>query len=275
MENTAICWFSVKKINTVAIKKREEIPWPVNFAFMCFKAAKDADLNKINKDFAVKVNKKIRGVENFKAAYVLSAFSNDYLPVFRQPDLLEFFSWGFIQPTAQDNRESAEIKYNTANAKCETIFEKPLYRDAILEKRCIITIDGFFEWRHVSGKTYPHYIYNRSGQTLLAGGIWNEWVNPQTGEIKETVSMITTAANPLMETIHNRKKRMPLILDDFTAQEWLNTDLRENQLMEIMRPYPEEKMSYHTVGRNLLPFSEKTIEKTSYPELENEQQSLF
>lgn len=242
---------------------------------MCFKAAKDNNLNKINKGFAPRVTKKIKGVENFKPSFVLSAFNNDYLPVFRQNDLLEFFSWGFIQPTAQDSKESAEIKFNTANAKCETIFEKPLYSQAIFERRCIIALDGFFEWHHAFKKTYPHYIYHQTQPVLLAGGIWNEWVNAGTGEIKETVSMITTAANPLMEIIHNQKKRMPFLLDDTQAQEWLQPNLTQTQLQEMMRPYAEEKMAYHTIGRQLVPHLESTLEQISYPELSSGQQSLF
>lgn len=242
---------------------------------MCYKAAKDRNLDKINKGFAPKVSKKIREVEKFTASYALSAFDNAWLPVFRQNDLLEFFSWGFLQPTSQDNKESAEIKWNTANAKCETIFEKPLYKEAIFERRCVIALDGFFEWRHAFGKTYPHYIYHRTQPVLLIGGLWNQWVNTTTGEIRETVSMVTTAANPLMEVIHNQKKRMPFIMDDELAQAWLEPGLSQNELADMMRPYDENKMDFHTVGRKLYPHAQDTIMPVVYPELVNEQQTLF
>lgn len=242
---------------------------------MCFKSAKDRDLNKINKGFAKNIDKKIKGPEKFKPSYVLSAFNNDYLPVFRQNDVLEFFSWGFIQPMEQDNKETLEIKYNTANAKCETVFEKRLYREAIYEKRCVIAIDGFFEWRHAFNKTYPHYIYAKNSPVLLVGGIWNEWINPQTGEIRKTVSMLTTVANPLMEVIHNRKKRMPFLMDDETAQEWLQPGLSQKQLQEIMRPWPEENMGWHTVDRKFISDDEVTVQPVIYHELVNEQQTLF
>lgn len=242
---------------------------------MCFKSAKDRDLNKINKGFAQQVTKKIKDPEKFKPSYVLSAFNNDYLPVLRQANLLEFFSWGYLQPTAKDSKESAEIKYNTANARCESIFEKPLYKEAIFEKRCVIALDGFFEWRHAFNKTFPHYIYHRTQPVLLMGGIWNEWVNPETGEVKETVSMMTTAANPLMEVIHNRKKRMPLILDDAAAQEWLQPGLNQKQIQDLMLPYNENNMAWHTVNRQLNALTKETLQAVTYPELTNEQQSLF
>jgi putative SOS response-associated peptidase YedK len=277
-----LIFFRKDRNNTEIINYQQNTFFPAGNAVilailgtMCYKAAKDRNLDKINKGFATRVSKKIKGVEKFTASYALSAFDHAYLPVFRQSDLLEFFSWGFLQPTGQDNKESAEIKLNTANAKCETIFEKSLYREAIFEKRCVIALDGFFEWRHAFGKTYPHYIYHRTQPVLLMAGLWNPWVNTETGEVKETVSLITTAANPLMEVIHNQKKRMPLILDDEAAQEWLQPGLSQKQLADMMRPYDENKLGFHTVGRKLYPDAEETLKPVVYAELVSEQQTLF
>lgn len=242
---------------------------------MCFTVVKDKNLEKVKKVGAKGDKTQVKDIELFKPSYKLSAFQNDYLPVFRKADTIEFLSWGFIQPQGSDNKDSAEIKFMTANAKAETIFEKKLYGKAILEKRCLIAIDGFYEWRHINQKTFPHFIYHASDPVLLIGGIWNEFVNHDTGEVKQTVSMITTAANPMMEVIHNMKKRMPFILDKETAFNWLNEDLKETEIAELMKPYEENKMKYHTVGRKLYPDSIESIEPVIYQEISNEQQSLF
>lgn len=242
---------------------------------MCFTSSKDEDLEKAKRATRDLVGMKIKNQRRFKASYALSAFQNDYLPVFRNSQELEFFSWGFIQPTSYDNKDSAEIKYMTANAKCETIFEKPLYKNAIHERRCLIMIDGFYEWRHAFKKKYPHYIYHKSDPVFFIGGIWNEFANVETGEIKETVSMITTVANPMMEIIHNNKKRMPFIMDANSAFEWLNPNLTQSHLSEMMQPFDEVKMAYHTIGKKLYPNSVETIEPVTYPELSNEQRTLF
>ncbi len=219
--------------------------------------------------------RKVKNPERFKPSYKLSAFQNDYLPILRREDTLEFFSWGFIQPTVMDDKESIEIKHMTANAKCETVFEKKLYMEAIHEKRCLILLDGFFEWRHEFKKKYPHYIYHATDPILHIGGIWNEWKNPFTGEIKETVSLITTEANPTMAIIHNQKKRMPLIFDAEAALNWLDDSLNEKQIKDLMKPYADHKMAYHTIGKQLDADSISTILPVHYPELSNEQLGLF
>jgi len=243
---------------------------------MCFTAAKDKDLDKIN--FGRKKHKfKIRDQYLFKPSYKLLAFKHDYIPVFRNPETLEFFSWTLIQPVKSDFGKNREWKEMTANAKAETIFEKSLYKRAIYENRCVIVIDGFFEWRHLFKPVvrYPHYIYHRNLPVLYIGGIWNEWQNLESGEIKNTVSMITTRANPMMEIIHNQKKSMPFIMDPETALIWLKKDLSHDDLVRLMITYPEEKMAYHTVARNWSPKSPEAIKTFVYPELTSEQLSML
>lgn len=242
---------------------------------MCFTAVKDKDLNKINDGVKKYTKLRLKNPEKFRASYSLSAFNHDNLPVITPERELDFFSWGFIQPTKSDDKESAEIKFMTANAKAETIFEKKLYKEAILNKRCIIALDGFYEWRHVLGKKFPHYIYSRIEPVFYIGGIYNEFKNPDTGEVKNTVSMITTDANPMMAEIHNMKKRMPFILPTEKIMEWINPGLSQEEIMKLMKPYDENLMAFHTVGKKPNPISEESIQPVIYPELTNEQQALF
>lgn len=242
---------------------------------MCFTAVKDKDLEKLNKGRTRTPIRKVKNLELFKPSFGLSAFNHDYLPVMRTDGELDFHSWGFIQPTKFDDKDSAEIKFMTANAKAETIFEKKLYSKAILERRCIIFIDGFYEWRHEFGKKYPHFIYPKNDSAFFIGGIWNEFKNSETGEIKQTVSMITTEANPMMAIIHNSKKRMPLIFNPENALDWISCSLSQNEIIEMMKPYDENNMSFHTVGKKINSSLKESIQEIKYADLNNIQGELF
>jgi putative SOS response-associated peptidase YedK len=242
---------------------------------MCFTLSKDKNIDKINKGSGKEVTATIKDLDKFKPSYCLRAFLNDYIPILKKPTELSFASWGFIQPTLRDSKESLEIKHMTGNAKSFDIWDKKLYKKAIFESRCLIAADGFFEWRHEFNKKYPHYIYHASEPVFLIAGIWQVWKNDDTQEIKDTVSMLTIKANPLMAKIHNTKNSMPLILDKKIAFDWLQPDLTKEQIIELMQPLPENKMNAHTVGRKLNPDSIETLKHVDYPELQNEQQKLF
>ena len=82
-------------------------------------------------------------------------------------------------------------------------------------------------------------------------GIYNPWKDESTGEYVETCSIITTAANPLMEQIHNTKKRMPTILTDDLAWEWLFGDLNEAKILEIAgSQFPANELEAHSVAKD-------------------------
>ena len=93
------------------------------------------------------------------------------------------------------------------------------------------------------------------GPWALAG-LWNEWTDPETGEILNTFSIVTTEGNPMMAEIHNNPKmagpRMPVILPDGLEDAWLEPyrdELDQKQLEELLRPYPESELAAHTVGK--------------------------
>lgn len=80
-------------------------------------------------------------------------------------------------------------------------------------KRCLVLVDGFYGWRDEDRRKYPHYMRLANHDAFALAGIWDTWVNGDTGEAKKTFSIITTRANPLLERIHNTRKRMPVILE--------------------------------------------------------------
>lgn len=129
-----------------------------------------------------------------------------------KPDLIELYTWGLIPFWVKNLEAANKISERTLNARSETIFEKPSFRHSIMSKRCLIIADGFFEWQHENKKAYPYYIKLKGNETFGIAGIWDSWTNPESKEEMRTFSVITTAANSLLEKVHNTRKRMPVIL---------------------------------------------------------------
>lgn len=135
------------------------------------------------------------------------------------PQSIRFARWGLIPPWAQDER----IRNHTLNARIETIHEKPAYRTSV-NNRCLVLADGFFEWQWLDprGKRKQKYLLSLPLREPFAlAGLWSEWVNKATGELLTTYTILTTEANELLSTIHNSKKRMPLVLAPAPGKAWL------------------------------------------------------
>jgi len=204
--------------------------------------------------------------------YFVSGFSHPYLPVIRH-DGLHLCQWGLVPLWARDAAAADDIRAKTLNAKGETVFEKPSFRGSILTKRCLLPVSGFFEWREVSKVKYPYFIRLKEEGLFSLGCIYAVWTDRQTGEQRQTFSIITTAANPLMEKIHNLKRRMPLIIGRDDEVAWADPDLGAEGIRKLIRPYDDAGMHAYTVSRSLNnPRNQRDIpealEEVVYTELE-------
>lgn len=132
------------------------------------------------------------------------------------------------------------------NARSETVAEKPSFRTAFRRRRCLIPADGFYEWQVIGPKQkQPHYITLRSGQPFAFAGIWETW-KTQDGPSIDSCSILTTAANPFMQPLHDR---MPVILSRDEYSPWLDPELTEpEQLRPLLDQYPDEEMTEHAVS---------------------------
>jgi putative SOS response-associated peptidase YedK len=167
------------------------------------------------------------------------------------PTQVILMNWGLIPFWTKYNETAHRIKQLALNARSETIFEKPMFRQSILSKRCMVVVDGFFEWRHTNNKSYPYYISLTNHQPFALAGIWDKWQNPGTGIESLTFSVITTEANPLMAQIHNTKKRMPAILSMENEKKWIDNNLKKTDIESFLKPYNEEKMEAYPVDRSI------------------------
>ena len=120
-------------------------------------------------------------------------------------------------------------RYTTLNAKGETLLTSRVYKEAALERRCLVLSSGFYEWRHYGEKAYSYHIKVKGKELFYIAEVWQAWTDKETGETMDTFALVTTEANELISEVHNKKKRMPTILTTETAEAWMNPDLSEKR----------------------------------------------
>ena len=223
------------------------------------------------------VLKPIEGQENFEIVQMEWGFLPDPL------------KWPFIETREDafkirrgytDGRGKFVQPLNFLNAVSEELLApNKVYRQAALQRRCIIPSSGFYDWRHVfplnkrtglplkTAVKYPYRVMVKNKELFWMAGIWNQWTDAETGETIDTCSIVTTEANLVMSQIHNSKKRMPTMLTDDLAWEWLFGKLDEKRISEIARwQIPWEDLKYYTLAKDFLNSADPLAEFV-YPDL--------
>ncbi|WP_404790727.1 SOS response-associated peptidase [Altericista sp. CCNU0014] len=148
--------------------------------------------------------------------------------------------WGLIPAWVKDPSKFA----NLINARSETAAEKPSFRAAYKYRRCLIPADGFYEWQKVKSGSKQPFLFTVGDRSLFAfAGLWESW-----NDI-ETCTILTTAANPLLRTVHDR---MPVILNPEDYARWLDPTPREpQQLSGLLQPFPDKSMQAISVSTRI------------------------
>lgn len=183
--------------------------------------------------------------------YYVSGFDFPKMPVItnQKPDIIQAYTWGLVPFWVKSPKQAAEIRSQTLNARSDTVFEKPSFRHAIRHRRCLVPADGFYEWQTLGGKKYPYFIRLKDRDIFSLAGIWDEWTDASTGEVMKTFSILTTGANPLLETIHNTKKRMPVILPREKEMDWIRKEMSPEEILALAKPLNEELMEAYTISK--------------------------
>lgn len=165
------------------------------------------------------------------------------------------FHWGLVPVWAKDTK----IGSSMINARAETLNEKPSFKGLLRKRRCIIPIDGFYEWQapapaaalSAKGKPVkqPMFIHRSDGHLLAVAGLWTAWrdkAGPTNGPWLHSCTIITTAANDMMSTVHDR---MPAILPASAWHEWLDPAIDDaEQLAQLLRPAANDILAMHRVS---------------------------
>jgi len=113
-----------------------------------------------------------------------------------------------------------------------------MFRDANRRRRCIVPVDGFFEWKAIKGHTakQPYAIAMKDGKPFGLGGLWENWKDPTTQEWVRTFAIVTTKPNEVLAPLHDR---MPVILESLNYDTWLDT---QRDPADLLRPYPIDEI---------------------------------
>ena len=161
---------------------------------------------------------------------------------------LSMLRWGLIPSWAK----KPDIGYRLINARAETAAGKPSFRSAFAHRRCIVPASGFYEWRLEGTVRQPWYVTGRDGEPMGFAGLWERWRVPvgmalpgsladrRPGDVVETFTVLTTAANDAMRALHHR---MPVILPPEAIGPWLSGDDVD------LGPAAEDRLLMHRVSR--------------------------
>lgn len=185
---------------------------------MCF----HTQITKLSKELESRFKAKFAHPEQYSPS-ILNAFNFPLTPIIAGYDQLhiQMYHWGLMPSWAKDK---TSIGTSTLNARLETIREKPSFRDYV-PNRCLVLADGFFEWQWLdpAGKKKQKYLLQLpDAEPFGLAGLYNHWTDPETGEVLQTFTVITTQANELMSKIHNSKQRMPILVRPSEEETWLS-----------------------------------------------------
>lgn len=151
--------------------------------------------------------------------------------------------WGLIPSWAKDSKMGAKL----INGRAETVAEKPAFRSAFRQRRCLVLADGFYEWQQQEQKKQkqPFYFHLSDERPFAFAGLWEHWKG-EDGEEIESCTLLTTEANELMQPIHNR---MPVILDPKDYDLWLDPEVKKPELLQpLLHSYRSEEMTAYPVS---------------------------
>jgi putative SOS response-associated peptidase YedK len=241
---------------------------------MCF----SVNVNLVREELEHRYGATLIDPDKYRPSYYYHAFAIPELPVVCQgnPPVIIHKTWGLIPSNCRDRAEAESMRTKTFNARAESIGTKPSFKSSFASKRCIVPVNGFFEWQHTGGKKIPWYIYDSSGRIMSLAGLFDRWTESRTGEVIDTFTIITTEANQLLAEIHNSKKRMPAVLDADSENLWLDQAASHDDLISCLKPLSSGMFKAHTISPLV---SSKTADKNTpaliRPYLYNTQQSLF
>jgi putative SOS response-associated peptidase YedK len=151
------------------------------------------------------------------------------------------FYFGLVPVWAKDMKIGGKL----CQARSDTILERPSYKKPFLEKRCLIPVNGYYEWQEIEGEnSRPHYFYRDDDDLFAIGGIWSVWKDPE-GKDVYSYAIITADADNGVNSIHHR---MPLIVPDKLHDAWLDPNLKDPDKLTPMLKSSSQGIRYHRVS---------------------------
>ncbi len=213
---------------------------------MCF----SVNVNLVKEELENRYGATFLDPEKYRPSYYYHAFGLPELAAVcsANPDKIKLLKWGLIPSWTRTSSDADNIRFKTFNARSESIQDRPSFAGSFKSRRCLIPVKGFFEWQHIGNEKIPWYIYHSDNEIFSLAGLYDEWVETNSGEQLCTFSIITTDANDMMALIHNSKKRMPAILDKVSEKKWIDLSSSQSDALALLKPYSSELLNAHTIG---------------------------
>jgi len=156
----------------------------------------------------------------------------------------EQFHWGLVPSWTKDPRSSRR----PINARAESVAEKAMFRDLLRSRRCVVPIDGYYEWRTTSSGKMPFWFHLKSGEPFFLAGLWDCWHAGRPDALASYLLM-TTEPNEVAAKVHDR---MPALLHVRDVARWLDPALTDPQALAVLLgPYPGNEMEARPVSRRV------------------------
>lgn len=215
---------------------------------MCGRYTLSTPVDQLAERFGVDPDDRLEPRYNCAPGQELPVITND------APDRLQFFEWG-LTPQWADERK------NIINARAETVGQKRSFADAYESRRCLVPVDGFYEWANRADGKQPYRVAFEDDRPFAVAGLWERWQEPtrQTGlaefgtggptddsVIRETFTIVTTEPNDLISELHHR---MAVILSPEAESTWLHGDSEE--VVDLLHPYPNDELRSYPVSERV------------------------
>lgn len=217
-------------------------------------------------------------VDDWDPYFHIAGHTTPGIPVISasEPRRVQQMQWG-VKPWWIDNPADKAVFHNrTLNTMAEYWkADKPPHEHVKLQKRCVVFVDGFYEyrWEDEKGrKKTPYFIYKPdpggaswpAKEPFAMAGLQWQWVNEETGQVYESASILTTKSNQLLSHIHNNKMRMPVILDRENWDTWLQEDISKEEYKRLTASYRDDVLKGHVLKNN----PAKRDAQTDVPEIQ-------
>ncbi|KAF6144267.1 hypothetical protein GIB67_024494 [Kingdonia uniflora] len=189
-------------------------------------------------------NSSVRNVQidRYRPRYNVAPGSN--VPVVRRGSdghVLHCMKWGLI-PSFTKKTDKPD-HYKMFNARSESVSEKASFRRLIPNNRCLVVVEGFYEWKKDGSKKQPYYIHFNHGKPLVLAALYDSWRNSQE-EALYTFTILTTSCSSVLQWLHDR---MPVILGDQNSIDlWLNGS-SSSKFDTLLKPYEESDLVWYPV----------------------------
>ncbi|XP_041997371.1 abasic site processing protein YoqW-like [Salvia splendens] len=182
-------------------------------------------------------------IDRYRPSYNVAPGFN--VPVVRLDDgdgvVSHCMKWGLVPSFTKEIDEIDHFKM--FNARCESIREEPSFCRLLPKNRCLVSFEGFYEWKKDGSKKQPYYVHFKDGRPMVFAALFDSWKNSE-GETLYTFTIITTKSSSSLEWIHDR---MPVILGSKESTDWWLNDSSLSNLDKILKPYEETDLAWYPV----------------------------